>query len=129
MNCLVDSIINHYKAEYPERSMLAERQHKINVTMRLLQKIARTYRVTVVITNQIQHEPDIYVNYRSDPTPPGGNSLAHSSTHILSLRRSGDFRRTAKIVKSPIYPLEDARLSLNENGITDPEEARHIHRQ
>jgi len=35
---LVDSIINYYKAEYPERSMLAERQHKINVMMHLLQK-------------------------------------------------------------------------------------------
>jgi DNA repair protein RadA len=120
---IVDSIINHFKAEYSERSMLAERQHKINVMMHLLQKIARTYRVAVVITNQVQHEPDIYVNHRSEPTPLGGNSLAHSSTHILSLRRSGEFRRTAKIVKSPIYPLDDARFSLGEKGIEDSEDS------
>jgi len=98
---LVDSIINYYKAEYPERSMLAERQHKINVMMHLLQKIARTYRTAVIITNQVQSEPDSFVNPRSEPTAIGGYVLSHTSTHILSLRLSGRDRRIAKIVKSP----------------------------
>ena len=120
---IIDSIINHFKAEYSERSMLAERQHRLNVMMHILQKIARTYGIAVVITNQVQHEPDAYANYRSEPTPLGGYVLAHASTHILRLRPSGD-RRTAKIVKSPSYPVVDAKFSFDETGITDPEEMR-----
>jgi DNA repair protein RadA len=118
---LVDSFINHYKAEYPERSMLAERQHKINVMMHLLQKIARTYRIAVVITNQVQSEPDSFVNPRLEAKPLGGHALAHSSTHILGLRPSGE-NRTAKIVKSPSYPKMDAKFSVGKKGIQDPDE-------
>jgi DNA repair protein RadA len=120
---LVDSLINHYKAEYPGRSMLAERQHKINVTMHQLQKIARTCRVAVVITNQVQYEPDSFVNYRSEPMAIGGYVLAHASTHILRLRPSGTDRRTAIVVKSPSYPPTDARFSLGEKGIEDSEDS------
>ena len=118
---IIDSIINHFKAEYPERAMLAERQHKINILMHLLQKIARTYRTAVVITNQVQFEPDSSANYKSEYTPLGGNSLAHGCTHILLLRPSG-YNRTAKIVKSPEYPYMDAKFTLDEKGIDDPEE-------
>jgi DNA repair protein RadA len=121
---IVDSIINHFKAEYSERAMLAERQHKINIIMHLLQKIVRTYRIAVVITNQVQFEPDSSANYRSEYTPLVGSSLAHGCTHILPLRLSGD-NRTAKIVKSPAYPYMVAKFTLDEKGIEDPEEKRY----
>ena len=60
-------------------------------------------------------------NYKSEYTPLGGNSLAHGCTHILLLRPSG-YNRTAKIVKSPAYPYMDAKFTLDEKGIDDPEE-------
>ena len=54
---IIDSIIVHFRAEYPGRSMLPERQHRLNKYLSTLSKIARIYKVAVVMTNQVQSIP------------------------------------------------------------------------
>ena len=75
---VLDSAISHYRAEYLGRAMLSERQQKINRLMHVLIRISETYKIAVILTNQIQSVPDTLFG---DPfRPTGGNIIAHSST-------------------------------------------------
>ena len=75
---VLDSAISHYRAEYLGRAMLSERQQKINRLMHILIRISETYKIAVILTNQIQSVPDTLFG---DPfRPTGGNIIAHSST-------------------------------------------------
>jgi DNA repair protein RadA len=55
---VVDSIIKHYRGEYSGRSVLPERQQRLNRFLNLLQKIAQDYELAVVFTNQVVSDPD-----------------------------------------------------------------------
>ena len=51
--------------------------------MHTLQNIAQVYNISVVITNQIQTNPDEWTN--NSDIPVGGNIIAHSSTFRIQL--------------------------------------------
>ncbi|GIU71999.1 MAG: hypothetical protein KatS3mg003_1478 [Candidatus Nitrosocaldaceae archaeon] len=84
---IVDSAIAHYRAEFLGRGTLADRQQRINRVMHMLVRIADTYNIAVVVTNQAQAAPDVYFG---DPTKAtGGHVLAHTSTYRIYLKKSG----------------------------------------
>lgn len=116
---IVDSIINHYRAEYTDLSCRPERQHRIFKLMHTLQTIAQTFHIAVVITNQVQ---DNFRNSILPPDPLGGNVLAQTSTHVVQLRPSSANRISAKMVASPCYPFSDTVFTICEQGIADREE-------
>jgi DNA repair protein RadA len=114
---VLDSAISHYRAEYLGRAMLSERQQKINRLMHVLIRISETYKIAVILTNQIQSVPDALFG---DPfRPTGGNIIAHSSTYRIYLKKAGK-NRIARIVDSPYHPEIEALFSLGEEGVTDP---------
>jgi DNA repair protein RadA len=114
---VLDSAISHYRAEYLGRAMLSERQQKINRLMHILIRISETYKIAVLLTNQIQSVPDTLFG---DPfRPTGGNIIAHSSTYRIYLKKAGK-NRIARIVDSPYHPEIEALFSLGEEGVTDP---------
>lgn len=114
---VLDSAISHYRAEYLGRAMLSERQQKINRLMHILIRISETYKIAVLLTNQIQSVPDTLFG---DPfRATGGNIIAHSSTYRIYLKKAGK-NRIARIVDSPYHPEIEALFSLGEEGITDP---------
>lgn len=114
---ILDSAISHYRAEYLGRAMLSERQQKINRLMHILIRISETYKIAVLLTNQIQSVPDTLFG---DPfRATGGNIIAHSSTYRIYLKKAGK-NRIARIVDSPYHPEIEALFSLGEEGITDP---------
>ena len=114
---VLDSAISHYRAEYLGRAMLSERQQKINRLMHILIMISETYKIAVILTNQIQSVPDTLFG---DPfRPTGGNIMAHSSTYRIYLKKAGK-NRIARIVDSPYHPEIEALFSLGEEGVTDP---------
>jgi len=114
---VLDSAISHYRAEYLGRAMLSERQQKINRLMHVLIRISETYKIAVILTNQIQSVPDTLFG---DPfRPTGGNIIAHSSTYRIYLKKAGK-NRIARIVDSPYHPEIEALFSLGEEGVTDP---------
>jgi DNA repair protein RadA len=113
---IVDSVIRHYRVEFPGRSMLPERQQKLNIFMHQLSRIAATHRIAVVVTNQVQTSPDGL--YNTHPQPTGGNVMAHTSTHRVCLRPSGE-NRTAKLVDSPYHPVNEVRFTITERGVED----------
>jgi DNA repair protein RadA len=114
---VLDSAISHYRAEYLGRGTLSERQQKINRLMHILIRISETYKIAIIITNQIQSVPDTIFG---DPfRPAGGNIIAHSSTYRIYLKKAGK-NRIARMVDSPYHPEIEALFSLGEEGVTDP---------
>jgi DNA repair protein RadA len=114
---IIDSAISHFRAEFLGRGTLSERQKKLNKLMHILMRIAETYNIAIIITNQIQSAPDMIFG---DPyRPTGGNVMAHSSTYRIYLKKAGK-NRIARIVDSPYHPEIEALFSLSEEGISDP---------
>ena len=117
---IVDSAVAHYRAEFLGRGTLAGRQQRLNKFMHLLLRIAETYNVVAIATNQIQASPDTYFG---DPfRPTGGHVVAHTSTYRVYLKRSGK-NRIARMVDSPYHAEREVIFHLTEKGVEDAEEA------
>lgn len=119
---IIDSIIVHFRSEYVGRSMLPERQQRLNQYTSTLSRMARIYNVAVVITNQTQSIPsDTGYSHYSDSST-GGNILSHISAHRILLNKSGFGNVYATIIKSPYHSssVPDARFIITEKGIDDP---------
>lgn len=113
---VVDSAVAHYRSEFLGRATLSERQQRLNKFMHILVRLAETYSVAVVVTNQIQSSPDTIFG---DPVrPTGGNVVAHTSTYRIFLKKSGK-NRIARMVDSPYHAEREILFSLTEQGISD----------
>jgi len=117
---IVDSAVAHYRAEFLGRATLSDRQQRLNKFMHMLLRIAETYNVAVLATNQIQSSPDAIFGDAFKPT--GGHVVAHTSTYRIYLKRSGK-NRIARMVDSPYHPEREVLFTLAEHGVSDPDES------
>ncbi len=114
---VVDSILSHFRGEYIGRESLSERQQRLNSHLHKLLRIAQALNLAVVVTNQVQANPQAFFG---DPTrPAGGNILAHASTHRVMLRKASQGLRVAKIIDSPYLPESEAYFQITEKGVED----------
>lgn len=114
---IVDSIIGHYRSEFIGRGTLASRQQSLNVHIHALQRLAETYDVAVVFTNQVQSKPDVFFG---DPTrATGGHVLAHGATIRMYLRKGKGQQRICRLVDSPHLPDGETVFQITEEGIRD----------
>ncbi len=114
---VVDSILSHFRGEYIGRESLSERQQRLNGHLHKLLRIAQALNLAVVVTNQVQANPQAFFG---DPTrPAGGNILAHASTHRVMLRKASKGLRVAKIIDSPYLPESEAYFQITEKGVED----------
>jgi DNA repair protein RadA len=119
---IIDSIISLHRAEFPGRETLAERQQRLNVMLHKLIRLAEVYNVAVVLTNQVQSQPDSFFGGGSDPTrAAGGNIMGHASTYRIFLRKAGR-DRIAIMVDSPHHAYGQTRFTISEKGIQDTEQ-------
>ena len=118
---IVDSAVAHYRAEFLGRATLSERQQRLNKFMHILVRMAETYEVAVVFTNQIQASPDAV--FGDTVRPAGGNVVAHTSTYRIFLKKSGK-NRIARMVDSPYHAEREILFTLTESGISDVGDAR-----
>jgi len=114
---VVDSVIAHFRAEFPGRENLAERQQKLNKHIADLLRLADAYDVAVVVTNQVMAQPDVF--FGNPLRPAGGNILAHGATYRLWLRKSKENIRIAKIFDSPYHPEGEVSFRITEEGLVD----------
>jgi len=114
---VVDSVLSHFRGEYIGRESLSERQQRLNSHLHKLLRIAQALNLAVVITNQVQANPQAFFG---DPTrPAGGNILAHASTHRIMLKKASGGLRVAKVIDSPYLPESEAYFQITEKGIDD----------
>ena len=114
---VVDSLVGHFRAEYPGRENLAFRQQKLNRHVHQLLRIADIYDVAVVVTNQVIADPDSLIE--NPLRPAGGNIVAHGCTYRIWLRKSKGNRRIAVIFDSPKHPEVEAVFMIVEQGVVD----------
>jgi len=119
---ILDSLMYHYRTEYPNRSDLSERAHRLNIVMHKLRSIAQTKNIAVLLTNQSVSTPRKEED--EDPKPCcGGNIVSYLSTYILHLRRrksrSSYSGITATIVKSPLVGSKFHLLHIIDSGFLD----------
>ena len=79
---IVDSIINHYRAEYAGRSKLPERIQRLNKSMHTLLKTASSNGVAVVVTNH-QMQSSVDGSFDNRIVPLGGNVMSYTSTYTI----------------------------------------------
>ncbi len=116
---IVDSVTSHFRAEYPGRERLAERQQKLNRHLHQLSRLAELYDVAVIITNQVMARPDVVWG---DPTQAvGGHVLYHAPGVRVQLRKARGNKRIARIVDAPHLPENETVFVITEQGIMDPE--------
>ena len=111
----VDSLTAHFRAEYVGRGELAPRQQKLNKHLHDLTRVASLHNVAVLVTNQVQSNPD---SFFGDPTKPiGGNILGHKSTFRLYLRNSKGTKRIVRLVDAPNLPDGEAVMRIEDDGL------------
>ncbi|AEM38842.1 DNA repair and recombination protein RadA [Pyrolobus fumarii 1A] len=116
---IVDSITSHFRAEYPGRERLAERQQKLNRHLHQLMRLAELYDIAIVITNQVMARPDVVWG---DPTQAvGGHVLYHAPGIRVQLRKARGNKRIARIVDAPHLPENETVFVITDQGIMDPE--------
>src|SRR5437773_513705 len=85
---VVDSIISLHRTEFTGRETLVDRQQRLNIMLHKLIRLAEVYNIAVVVTNQVQSQPDNFAG--SDPLRvTGGNIMGHGSTYRILLRKAG----------------------------------------
>ncbi|KUO87319.1 DNA repair and recombination protein RadA [Vulcanisaeta sp. EB80] len=114
---LIDSLVAHFRSEYPGRENLAERQQKLNHHIAQLLRIADIYNIAVVVTNQVIAQPDVF--FGNPLKPAGGNVIAHGATYRIWLRKGKENVRIAKIFDSPYHPEREVTFRITEEGVVD----------
>jgi len=113
---IIDGAIGLYRAEYMGRGELAERQQRLSRLMDHLKSTSYIFNCTVLMTNQIMHDPG---QMFGDPVKPiGGNIVGHASTYRIYLKKSGA-NRVARLAKSSKDPVEDVKFLLSDKGVED----------
>lgn len=116
---VVDSVTAHFRAEYAGRGTLAERQQTLNHHLSVLHRVADTYELAVIVTNQVQANP---AQMFGDPTTAvGGNVMGHWATHRCYLRKSRGEKRVIKIFDSPVLGEIEGVFEITEEGILSSE--------
>jgi len=113
---IVDGMIGLFRAEYMGRGELAERQQRLSRVMDHLKSTGYIFNCSVLMTNQIMHDP---AQMFGDPVKPiGGNIVGHASTYRIYLKKSGA-NRIARLAKSSKDPVEDVKFQLTDKGVED----------
>jgi DNA repair protein RadA len=68
---IVDSMTSLHRAEFSRRGTLADRQQRLNSPIHRLLRIAQIYNVAVVVTNQVQSQPDTFFGDLTQPADSG----------------------------------------------------------
>ncbi|KAI5169592.1 DNA repair protein RAD51 [Pancytospora epiphaga] len=121
---IVDSATSLYRTDYSGRGELNARQIHLARFLRCLINLAETYKVAVVISNQVVATVDGAASlFGADPKKPiGGNIIAHASTTRLYFRKGKGNTRICKIYDSPCLPESEALFAISEEGIADADE-------
>jgi DNA repair protein RadA len=85
-----------------------------------LSRLAEIHNVAVVITNQVQSQPDDFAG-GDGLRATGGNVMGHASTYRILLRKTGP-TRIAITIDSPCHAYDQTKFTIAEGGIQDVQE-------
>ncbi len=117
---VVDSLTRLPRADFTGRGELYDRQRYILAMVESLRRLATTYNLVVLITNQVVAMPDTM--FGPSMKPIGGHILAHSVDTRLFLTMSKGNIRNVEILDSSWLPPNKTKIKITEAGIADAEE-------
>jgi len=116
---VVDSIIHLHRQEYPGRENLPVRQQKLAKIMNKLLKVAESYNIAIIITNQIIDDPGVNPLFGGSPIhATGGNVIAHASTTRLYIDKLKS-RMKVKVMDSPKLEGAEGYFTIGKKGIEE----------
>jgi DNA repair protein RadA len=120
-SCWQDREFLLHRAEFTGRGTLAERQQRLNLMLHKLNRLAEVHNIAVVVTNQVQSQPDDFSAGRDGLRATGGNVMGHASTYRILLRKAGS-TRIAIMIDSPYHAYDQTRYAITELGVQDVQE-------
>ncbi|MCP4763065.1 MAG: DNA repair and recombination protein RadA [archaeon] len=124
---VIDSLMALLRSEYVGIGMLARRQQLLNRILHELSRLAETYNIAILVTNQVA---TVMKGSFSAQDAIGGNIVAHNCHFRIQFKAKGfsmnsSLERTAVIVDAPDLPPEEAHFFITEAGIADTEEIKY----
>jgi DNA repair protein RadA len=116
---IVDSMASHFRAEFPGKDNLPRRQQMLMNHAETLQRLAESYDLAVMTTNQILSNPDSIFTGTGNIEPALGFAWGHRPTHRILLRKSRGTARIARVFDSPELPEREAVFHIITQGIRD----------
>lgn len=114
---VIDSLTEHFRAEFLGRGELNTRQLQINKHLSDIKKLCKTYNIAVYITNQVMADPGCMFG---DPIKPiGGEIYGHKMDYRLYLIRAKENTRVAKLKKARNFEEGEAPFKVTAAGIED----------
>ena len=87
-------------------------------------RLTEVHNLAVVVTNQVQSQPDDFSAGRDGLRATGGNVMGHGTTYRILLRKAGTVR-IAIMVDSQYHMYDETRFSITEAGVQDVEEYKN----
>lgn len=120
---ILDSLMALLRAEYIGIGMLPQRQATLNQMIHALSRIAESYNIAILVTNQVAQQ---IKGMFSGIDAIGGNIVAHGCQIRVMLKTKGfaannSLERKAIIVDAPDLPPEDCQFFITPAGIADTE--------
>jgi DNA repair protein RadA len=120
---IVDSLMAMFRSEYVGIGMLAARQQMLNKLIHDLSRLAETYNIAILVTNQVT---TVMKGTFVGTEAIGGNIVAHGCHIRMQFKTSGfaanaSLERTATIVDAPDLAPESATFFITAAGIADTE--------
>jgi len=119
---IVDSLTKLPRADFAGRGELYDRQRYILSMVETLRRLADTYQLVVLVTNQVVAVPDTSFVKTQIVKPIGGHVLAHTVDTRLFLSPSKENTRWVEIWDSSWLPPAKTKIMITEAGIADPVE-------
>jgi DNA repair protein RadA len=122
---IIDSFVSPFRAEYPGRELLYQRQPLINRCQRRLINYMRAYKLAVITTQQVMARPEAAPPYPVRPeilNPPiGGHTVSHAVSHRVYLEKPAQKtkKRLATLIASNYMPWATCEFQLTEAGVED----------
>jgi hypothetical protein len=122
---IVDSLMAMFRSEYVGIGMLAPRQQMLNKLIHELSRLAETYKIAVLLTNQVT---TVMKGTFTSQEAIGGNIVAHGCHIRVQFKSTGfaannSLERTATIVDAPDLPPESTTFFITPDGLSDTETA------
>lgn len=116
---IIDSLMNHFRAEYLGRGTLAGRQQMLNGYLHRIGKLCDIYKIAVYLTNQVQSDPGTM--FGNAEKVVGGNIVSHFATNRVRIRKAAQGTRCMILVDSPNLPPGEAFYNIGANSLEDIE--------
>jgi RecA/RadA recombinase len=110
---IVDSMTAHYRVDYAGHFKF-QKNKRLNKYMYMLLRTTQKNKLAVVITNQIQSNPD---GDFEKSMPVGSHVMLYASTHIVHMRRLKLDNYQVELYISPCYPRKVIDLVIDLRGV------------